>query len=90
MPNMAKWFFIVFIAMPTFVMNAAAVDAQRGLVGLLYSLAAVNVFALSLFSIWLSFFVLVFGVFMLWPSLKLLYGMTSRSTRSREKTRAPG
>ena len=150
MSNMTKWFFIIFIAALTFVMNAAAVDTQRGLAGLLYGLAAVNVFALSLLSIWLasyyskfshlglgvmghalvflaaglgligighvgliqkvcvfpesrvaawasergacgllSFFVLVFGVFMLWPSLKLLCGITSRSTRSREK-RAPG
>jgi hypothetical protein len=149
-PNMAKWFFIIFIAALTFVMNAAAVDIPRGLVGLLYGVVAVNVFALSLLCIWLasyyskfshlglgvighalvflaaglgfigighvgliqkvcafpgskvaawasehgacgllSFFVLVFGVFTLWPSLELLYGITSRSTRSREK-RAQG
>jgi hypothetical protein len=29
------------------------------------------------------------GIFVLWPSAKLLYGITRRSTRSHAKTRAP-
>ena len=147
---MAKWFFIICIALLTFMMNAAVVDPRRELVVLVYGLLVVNVFALSLLFIWLasyysnfshwgfgvmghalvfsaaglgfvgighfglaqkacvfpesnvaawasehgacgalSLFSVVFGTFMLWPSLKLLYGITSRLTRSRVK-RAPG
>lgn len=37
----------------------------------------------------LSLLAILIGIFTMWPSLKLLYGITSRSTQSRVK-RAPG
>jgi hypothetical protein len=151
MPLMAKWIFITFIVVLGFAMNAAVIGREREMVSLLYSVAAVNTFAIGLLMIWLgSYFVrfrsagiavvghafvylaagvafigmghvglaertcmfpsqklsewalengacsalslgsIGLGIFVLWPSAKLLYGITSRSTRSRAKTRAPG
>ena len=147
---MAKWSFLVFIALLAFAMNAAVLEHRRELIVLMYGLVAVRVFALSLLLIWaasyyasfyrkgfgiighalvflaaglgfvgighfglirevcvfpnsemaafaskdsvcsaLSVFAIALGVFMLWPSLKVLHGMTSGSTRSGAKTRPP-
>lgn len=151
MSRIAKWFFVTFIALLAFGMNAAVIDHRRELTVLVYGFGAVNAFALSLLLIWLASYYprfrgrgfaiighalaflaaglglvgighfgllrevcvfpnskiaalasehgacsvlsvssIVLGAFMLWPSLKLLHGITSYSTRSGEKTRPPG
>lgn len=53
MPIMAKWFFILFIALLAVAMNAAVLDA-RGYVPLIYGLVAVNSFAIALGFIWVA------------------------------------
>lgn len=150
MPNMAKWFFMVFIALLALVMNVAMAGPRREFIVLVYGLVAVNVFALALLLIWLasyyssfgdrgfgvighalvflavglgfvgvghfglvqskcvfpdsqlstwasergacsvlSLFSIVLGILIAWPSLNLLYGITSRSNRSGGKIRPP-
>ena len=38
---------------------------------------------------WLSLFLILLGLFVLWPSLKLLYGITCRSSGTPQKRGAP-
>jgi hypothetical protein len=153
MPNVIKWFFLVFIALVFVAVNAVAFDSRLGIASTISIAVAANLFALSLVVIWLgsyyqglkdagflvfghatlmlsaglgivalgihgllvggcgflisdraipgtiskvaawatehgvcpwlSMLFVLFGLFMLWPSLKLFYGITLRSRRTR-------